>query len=321
MGFLYKYLIICMSVLLQTVTLSHAVLGAEASLAPSDPPYSYASLIGSDGIPTELFLKLKAQTDVLVMQARLSPYYYQSEKVKIEENGSCIMRRSDFATRQALAIASYVDGQKDYAENYSHFTEIYQEMLADVPVLHEGSGIESVFKSRRVRDQYWRRMITKKTKGEGPSFPSQVLEEIFYNYVVRDMCLIDAENRVFLKTFIAENGWPDVEQYGPVINSAAWLITQHADRDLEFQKKVLLLLEPYLGSEFTNKGTYAYLYDRVSVNSSRPQRYGTQIHCKGGVAVPRPLEDKASLNELRAQMDLGSIEDYLALFKHCSTVD
>lgn len=52
-----------------------------------------------------------------------------------------------------------------------------------------------------------------------------------------------------------------------------WLLAQHSDRYVEFQKKALDTIEKYLGTE---NDLYRFLYDRVSMNTSGTQKYNTQ---------------------------------------------
>lgn len=298
---------------------AQALDDTKKSLAPKAPPYSYTSLMGVGGVPTELFIKLKDQTDTLVKQTRLAPEYYADPQVKIHNNGNCLMPREAFVARQALAIASNVHNQEEYATIYFRFHRLYQDMLSELPDLEASASLEDVFMQRRARDQYWRGRAWEKVATEGELFSSPAMEYVFYNYVTYEMCSIDKDNKFFLKKFVEENGWPSIEEYGPKVSSAAWLITQHADHDLRFQKRMLSLLKERLSAAFADKRGYAYLYDRVAVNSSKPQRYGTQIHCENGTVQPRQLENELLLNEFRESMDLGPIEDYLKLFTHCES--
>lgn len=288
-----------------------------ASIAPNEMPYSFDSLVTANGFKTDLFLILKDKTDILVKNTRLTPFYFEGEEVLIKENGACRISQENFDARQAIAIASLVRNKEEYQQTYSAFYSVYRKMLRELPLNVLGSTMEDTFKQRKARDQYWRQQLKQINKDEGYEFPSQELADVFSNLVVREMCWVDADNVSYLKEFIHKNGWPVIEKYGPVADNAAWLIVQHADRDLSFQKEVLLLFEARLKSPFFNLPNYAYLYDRVMVNSSKPQRYGTQIHCESGAVAPRRLEDKSNLNDLREEMGLGPIESYLALFNHC----
>lgn len=55
----------------------------------------------------------------------------------------------------------------------------------------------------------------------------------------------------------------------PRLRQWAWLLVQHMDHDISFQKWFLALLPK-------NSEEYRYLYDRVAVNTGNPQKYNTQ---------------------------------------------
>lgn len=52
-----------------------------------------------------------------------------------------------------------------------------------------------------------------------------------------------------------------------------WLLCQHCDFNLAFQKKALQNIKKHLG---TNNEHYKYLSDRISMATSGRQKYGTQ---------------------------------------------
>lgn len=74
-------------------------------------------------------------------------------------------------------------------------------------------------------------------------------------------------------------------------------------------------MEPYVESGGVRRKHYAYLYDRVAVNTGRMQRYGTQPtwQCEDdGSMQLKPLEDPARVNDRRAEMGLNTVEEGLA---------
>jgi hypothetical protein len=91
-----------------------------------------------------------------------------------------------------------------------------------------------------------------------------------------------------------------------------WLLVQHCDRDIEFQKTCLHLLTEAVIAEDAPKRHLAYLTDRVLVNEGLPQLYGTQILFKDGQLIPYPIEQPGQLAERRAEMELEPFEDYLS---------
>ena len=48
---------------------------------------------------------------------------------------------------------------------------------------------------------------------------------------------IDERNTDWLKKVIARHGWPTISMVGKRASHDAWLLAQHADHDLKFQKK------------------------------------------------------------------------------------
>jgi len=90
------------------------------------------------------------------------------------------------------------------------------------------------------------------------------------------------DNQIALERIIAEHGWPGLTLVGIDGQRAAWLIAQHADRDLRFQKNCLELVREAFAIGESEGYALAYLTDRVLENEGSPQMYGTQ---GGGVAT------------------------------------
>lgn len=116
-----------------------------------------------------------------------------------------------------------------------------------------------------------------------------------------------------LKQIISEYGWPDAKKVGRKGEMCAWLIAQHADRDVEFQESSLRLMKDSPSSEKLDQDI-ALLTDRVLVNRGRKQLYGTQFY-KGrdGKLKPRPIRDMKNLDKRRKEVGLGSFDEYKKL--------
>lgn len=123
------------------------------------------------------------------------------------------------------------------------------------------------------------------------------------------MSLVDAANRKRLKEIIKEHGWPGKTLVGGDGAKAAWLLVQHADADVNFQRECLRLMEAAPEGEVSPKDV-AYLTDRVLVNEGKKQRYGTQMGMK---LEPRPIEDPANVDKRRAEMGLPPLAEYLKI--------
>ena len=123
----------------------------------------------------------------------------------------------------------------------------------------------------------------------------------------------DYRNGEWLKSLIAEKGWPKQSEVGEAGAAAAWLLAQHADADPALQLRVLRAMEPLLASGEVAKDKYAYLYDRIMLKITGKQRYGTQAMCAKGKRTPQPLEDGGSVDLRRAEVGLPPLASYIAM--------
>lgn len=120
---------------------------------------------------------------------------------------------------------------------------------------------------------------------------------------------IDGENLKQVKDIIAACGWPGTAKD----SHSAWLLAQHADSDLAFQREARALLEVSVKAGIAAARDLAYLSDRIAANESRPQEYGTQFsqpdRCH---LVIEPVDDRAMVNRRRLAVGLQSLEEYEA---------
>ena len=121
---------------------------------------------------------------------------------------------------------------------------------------------------------------------------------------------LDRSRTERMKQIISRHGWPGKSLVGDMGANAAWLLVQHDDHDLQFQKHCLMLLESAVQRGEAKPCDLAYLTDRIRVAEGLPQVYGTQFH---GQATPLPIENEAQVDERRAAMGLEPLADYLRL--------
>lgn len=126
---------------------------------------------------------------------------------------------------------------------------------------------------------------------------------------------IDQENLPRLKAIISQFGWPGFQLVGEGGADKMWLLVQHCDQDVEFQKLCLQLLKESVSKGDAPKRHLAYLTDRVLVNEGHSQIYGTQIQIENGKPIPSPIEEAHNLDIRRAEMELEPFAEYLSLFK------
>jgi Family of unknown function (DUF6624) len=115
-----------------------------------------------------------------------------------------------------------------------------------------------------------------------------------------------------LAEIIDDHGWPTRELVGADGASAAWLIAQHSDLDVDFQEQARDLMREAVDTGEADPTELAYLEDRVALNRGGAQIYGTQIACVDGHAEPAELAEPDRVHELRDEVGLQPLEDYLA---------
>lgn len=121
------------------------------------------------------------------------------------------------------------------------------------------------------------------------------------------MTEVDKVHTRRLHAIVDDVGWPTTTMVGEDGATAAWLLVQHADLDVDFQERCLKLMEPLAAAGEASKRDLAYLTDRVAVNRGRPQRYGTQWNEVNGEYVPQPIEDPERVDERRAAAGLDTL--------------
>lgn len=172
---------------------------------------------------------------------------------------------------------------------------------------HGRDGLEQLRRElveRRDRDQEMRRAIMEKYR---PGAPVDVEDSHWW-------ARVDGENTEFLKDVIASWGWPTRSLVGDEASKAAWLLVQHADRDVAFQKECLALMEDAVGKDDVTRRNYAYLVDRVRVNEGQPQLFGTQMRMRDGRHMPAEIEDADRVDERRAWAGLEPLSKYVERF-------
>jgi hypothetical protein len=143
-------------------------------------------------------------------------------------------------------------------------------------------------------------------------------QKYFQEKFMPKFSLLDKENTAEMKKLLSVHDWFKISDFGERTDKRAWLLVQHADLDLSFQKEVLAVLTKLYQKGETNKSNYAYLYDRVkAIGEKTPQRYGTQGQCVGpGKWEPHEIEDSKNVDNRRKKMGMVSMKEYKSWFKN-----
>lgn len=121
---------------------------------------------------------------------------------------------------------------------------------------------------------------------------------------------VDRRNQARLLELVPADGW--FTSYGERPAAAAFLIVQHSN--VELWRRFVPVLEPLVREGKVEGEDYALMYDRLQLAEGRPQRYGSQMTCRDGRWVVSTLEDPANVDARRAEMGMGPLAEYEAIF-------
>lgn len=121
----------------------------------------------------------------------------------------------------------------------------------------------------------------------------------------------DSINLIKIKKILDERGWLSSKVIGGQGNSTLFLVIQHSD--LETQLKYLPMMREAVKTGNASASSLALLEDRVSLRQGKRQIYGSQIgrDLETGEYYVSPLIEPEKVNERRAEVGLGTIEDYI----------
>lgn len=122
----------------------------------------------------------------------------------------------------------------------------------------------------------------------------------------------DHANTAWMKTVVARHGWPTIAAVGAQASDSAWLLVQHADDDPVFQLRMLRLMEPLAAKGAVTAKNYALLHDRVMLQMTGKQRYGTQMSCATGRWQPFTIEDPSKVEAYRRTAGLNTMAENAA---------
>jgi hypothetical protein len=166
--------------------------------------------------------------------------------------------------------------------------------------------------SMKTEDQKWRNKLVQYWNGELGT------DSAVFNSVTHNITLTDSLNYFLLIDIFAKHGYPNYDLVGERGSSNFWLLVQHQDRHPSFQDSVLTKMKIEVDSGKASGENYAYLVDRVKVNTGQPQVYGTQmqLNSKSTSYEPKNVIEPEKLNERRKSVGLTSIEDYIQFMNH-----
>ncbi len=117
-----------------------------------------------------------------------------------------------------------------------------------------------------------------------------------------------------IQQILDKYGFPGYKLVGKESSGKYFLLIQHSDFNVEFQQKALDLMKLQVDKSNAAGQNYAYLVDRINLNSGKPQIYGTQV-IMGRDSKIRNCIDVDNLDQRRKSVGLIPIKEYL---KNCN---
>ena len=156
-------------------------------------------------------------------------------------------------------------------------------------------------------DQKWRGLMRQVENGK--------IDTISRVIVIKNINLTDSLNFLQLKNIFKKYGFLGYDKVGKESSHNFWLLIQHADNYPAFQDSVLTKMKIEADKGNASFAEYAYLIDRVKVNTGQLQIYGTQMTLNSIKTsyVTKPTIDPEKLNERRKQAGLSPIEEYIKM--------
>ncbi len=153
---------------------------------------------------------------------------------------------------------------------------------------------------------------------------SNLMTDILQKYnLSKDQVIIDSNgintderNRERLKEIIAKYGFPTKKMVGKDAMNGVFFMIQHADGENAWQKSQLTNIANAVKKGDLDNQSYAYLYDRIKINSGEKQLYGTQfanVDAVNNIVELDKTEDIDNLDKRRMEIGMMPIEMYKKL--------
>jgi hypothetical protein len=125
---------------------------------------------------------------------------------------------------------------------------------------------------------------------------------------------IDRENQQTVVSVIENCGFPTAKEHGHKSVQAIFLVIQHAGKGL--REKYFPFIKKSADKGDLQWSTVALMEDRMLMDRGEKQKYGSQVRKENGSDewTLYPIQDPENVNQRRAKIGLGPIEEYLKHF-------
>lgn len=141
------------------------------------------------------------------------------------------------------------------------------------------------------------------------------LDEIF-----SQMANLGIADSARMESVVDRYGWPLTEMWNAAVENAAFFLVQHGlvlddngmpSWNIALARRVLPDVKASVNAGNLSPWHYAALYDRIQIDSDKPQRFGTQFLCVDGRLQPGTLEDPKNVDARRKTLGLEPLKESL----------
>jgi hypothetical protein len=226
---------------------------------------------------------------------------------------SAMFNLERMAYKMSFADIKRVSGEKHFKNLYSH--RRWKPLLAEIKSNSDSIAAKEArldkalikkLDSLKREDQKWRNLST---RFHNNSIPKDSIDQLT---ISRNMRKTDSLNCIEARKIFYKYGFPNFDLVGEAGSGDFWLLMQHQDQVPSFQDSVLSAMKIEAEKGKASWRNYAYLIDRVKVNSDQLQIYGTQmqVNKENTSYEPKPVIEPEKLNERRKSVGLNTIEEY-----------
>jgi tetratricopeptide (TPR) repeat protein len=201
-----------------------------------------------------------------------------------------------------------------------YFTELsYLEQSPFIKELLNSDSLYSILNQRVYRDslclypEYREKLLKLKEFDQAQRVVNSVSNDIFkFN---------DSLNRAELTIILDDIQWPGFNEVGYMGEGASFLIAQHSDNDIAFQRKCLLLMREQFLLGNISISSYAMIIDRYLINIGESQLFGTQLIFNENTNSFELKKCKypSEIDFLRSLFLLMPVKDYVTLMNKKNT--
>lgn len=133
--------------------------------------------------------------------------------------------------------------------------------------------------------------------------------------IERRILEVDSINSAEIRRITETIGFPGYDRVDTNYSDAFWNLVQHQDKQVELQREVLEKMKIEVDRKNASFLYYAYLIDRVNINTGEKQVYGTQMQLNSDSTSyePKPVIEPEQLNRRRKEAGLIPIEAYIKM--------